>query len=549
MPPEPATRVILHVDMDAFYAAVEVLDDPELAGQPVIVGGTGPRGVVASCSYEARAYGVRSAMPSARARQLCPQAVFVAGRFHRYAEISRSIHAVFQDYTPLVEGISLDEAFLDVTGSERLFGPAPQIAAAIRTRIAQELGLACSVGVAPSKFLAKLASEAAKPSASVQGAVPGPGEVVIRPGEELRFLHPLPIESLWGVGPATAARLRSLGVATVGDLAQLSPDVLEAAIGRAHGRHLGQLARGIDDRPVEPDRATKSVSHEETYPIDRYDRVELRQEVVKMADSVASRLRRSGLVGRTVTLKVRSSDFVTHTRSRSGSENLSDGPTIAARALALLDDEDLSPGIRLLGVGVSNLTATGAEPAQQLQMRLDLDAPAVLGEGFAGESWHRASQAVDAVRGRFGDGAVGPATLIRPDGGPAHQVGDNRWGPLAGAATSDESADDEARGPRAGGQTEPAGAPPSGAKPAAAGLPPTRRRARSRRRCTPNPRRARSRRRRTPVWRQTRGGRITPDPRRGGSRRRGTPNPRRAGSRCRRTPNPRRARGGRAHPR
>jgi DNA polymerase-4 len=435
MPPDQATRTILHVDMDAFYAAVEVLDRPELAGQPVIVGGTGRRGVVASCSYEARAYGVRSAMPSLRARQLCPHAVFLAGRFQRYAEVSQRIHAVFLEFTPLVEGISLDEAFLDVTGAERLFGPAPEMAATIRARIGREVGLSCSVGVAPAKFLAKLASEAAKPQAGAAGPVPGPGVVVIRPGEELPFLHPLPIEALSGVGPATATRLRSLGVSTVGDLAEIPPDVLEAAVGRAHGRQLAQLARGVDDRPVEPDRAVKSVSHEETYAVDLYDRDELRQEIVKMADSVASRLRRAGLAGRTVTLKVRAADFTTRTRSRSGPERLSDAPTIAARAVALLDAEDLSPGVRLLGVGVSNLTEINAEPAHQ--MRLDLDEHPEGGHASGDRSWRDASRAVDAIRGRYGDDSVGPATLLGPATflGPRRlgvkRPGDTQWGPAA----------------------------------------------------------------------------------------------------------------------
>ena len=238
----------------------------------------------------------------------------------------RRIHVIFREYTPLVEGISLDEAFLDVTGATRLFGPATEIAAAIRARVATELGLACSVGVAPVKFLAKLASEAAKPRASLRGVVAGAGVVVVEPGQELRFLHPLPIESLWGVGPATAARLRRLGVTTVGELAAVPADVLEAAVGRAHGSHLGRLAHGIDERSVEPDREVKSVSHEETYPVDRYDRRELGEEIVRMADSVASRMRRAGVVGRTVTLKVRFGDFVTRTRSRSHPESFSDGP-------------------------------------------------------------------------------------------------------------------------------------------------------------------------------------------------------------------------------
>jgi DNA polymerase-4 len=295
---------------------------------------------------------------------------------------------VFLDFTPLVEGISLDEAFLDVTGAERLFGPPLEIAAAIRARIGRELGLSCSVGVAPAKFLAKLASEAAKPKASVQGAVPGPGIVAIRPGEELAFLHPLPIEALSGVGPATAGRLRSLGVSTVGDLANVPRDVLETAVGRAHGRQLAQLARGVDERPVEPDRAVKSVSHEETYAVDLYDRAELRQEIVKMADAVASRLRRAGLAGRTVTLKVRAADFTTRTRSRSGPERLSDAPAIAARAVAMLAAEDVTCGVRLLGVGVSNLSDTGAEPGQQ--MRLDLDRPAGGGYEPGRRSWRDA---------------------------------------------------------------------------------------------------------------------------------------------------------------
>jgi DNA polymerase IV len=427
VPPDPATRTILHVDMDAFYAAVEVLDDPKLAGQPVIVGGTGRRGVVASCSYEARAYGVRSAMPSGRARQLCPQAVFVSGRHHRYAEMSGRIHSIFMDFTPLVEGISLDEAFLDVTGSQRLFGSAPDVAVAIRSRIASELGLACSVGVAPVKFLAKLASEAAKPGASLKGVVAGAGVVVVRPGEELGFLHPLPIESLWGVGPATAARLRRLGVSTVEELAAVPSDVLETAVGRAHGRHLGRLSHGIDERSVEPDRAVKSVSHEETYPVDRYDRQDLRQEIVRMADSVGSRLRGAGLAGRSVTLKVRSADFVTRVRSRSGPESLSDGPSIAAVAVALLDGENLSSGVRLLGVGVSNLTPLGEFAAQQ--MRLALDGPGRPGPPARDRPWRDASRAVDAVRSRFGAAAVGPATLVGPAGLGGKQPGATQWGP------------------------------------------------------------------------------------------------------------------------
>jgi DNA polymerase-4 len=410
--------------MDAFYAAVELLDDATLAGRPVIVGGTGRRGVVASCSYEARAYGVHSAMPSARARQLCPHGVFLAGRFSRYADVSRDIHAVFEAYTPLVEGISLDEAFLDVTGAERLFGPAADIAVRIRTRIASELGLRCSVGLAGSKFLAKLASEAAKPRADLRGVVEGPGVFVIWPGEELEFLRPLPIESLWGVGPATATRLRRLGVTTVGDLMEVPEEAICRAVGQAHGRHLAALARAEDDRKVEPNREVKSISHEETYPVDIDDPGHLGSEVVRMADAVATRMRRAGLAGRTVNLKVRFGDFVTRTRSQTVPIALAEGPAIASVGLALLAGVDVTPGVRLLGVGVSNLTPLAVDDAALVdQLHLDLG-----GQG-PGKDWRPAAGAMEAVRARYGDDAVGPASLLRDGGLRVKRPGDTQWGP------------------------------------------------------------------------------------------------------------------------
>lgn len=429
------SRAILHVDMDAFYASVEILDNPDLQGKPVIVGGAGARGVVASCSYEARAYGVRSAMPSSRARRLCPHAVFVAGRYDRYSEVSRQIHAVFESFTPLVEGISLDEAFLDVTGSIRLFGPAPHIAAEIRKRIQSDLGLGCSVGVAPSKFLAKLASEAAKPRSSLKGVVPGQGVVIVQPGSELVFLHPLPIEALWGVGPATAERLRRLGVTTVGELATLPPATVEAAVGKASGSHLLRLANGIDDRHVEPDREVKSISHEETYAVDRTDADGLHTEAVRMSDSVASRMRKAGLTGRTVTLKIRYGDFRTLTRSKTLPKGIQDGHAVATVACELLEAVDLGEGIRLLGVGVSNLTADGLQP---LQMQLfpesggGLSTEAGAGEGFGGEEqvkWRSATGAIDSIRDRFGDSAVAPAATVGAGGIRVKRTGDTQWGP------------------------------------------------------------------------------------------------------------------------
>jgi DNA polymerase-4 len=402
--------------MDAFFAAVEVLVDPSLAGKPVVVGGSGSRGVVASCSYEARSYGVRSAMPSLRARRLCPHAVFVAGRYELYQEHSRRLHAVLAEFTPLIEGISLDEAFLDVRGARRLLGSGPEIAAAIRARVLAETGLSCSVGVASSKFLAKLASEAAKPRAGPPGKPPAPGlgVKVVEPGRELAFLHPLPVGALWGVGPATRRRLDRFGVRTVGDLAAMPEATLVGALGEAHGRHLHALAWAHDDRPVEPDRAVKSVSHEETYATDHYTLAPLHDEALRMADAVASRLRATAIAGRTVTLKVRFASFQTVTRSRTVPAPIDTGPAIARVAHELLAEVDPSPGVRLLGVGVSNLVPRPAE-----QLRLD-------DVGSTGT----AARAVDEVRRRFGDRAVGPAALLRGDEGLAvKRRGDQQWGP------------------------------------------------------------------------------------------------------------------------
>ena len=409
---------ILHVDMDAFYASVEVLLDPSLAGKPIIVGGAGDRGVVASCSYEARAYGIHSAMPSTRARRLCPHAVFLSGRHDLYAEYSRRIHDVFSEFTPLVEGIALDEAFLDVSGAHRLFGSGEQIAHAIRDRVRAEVHLECSVGVATIKLLAKLASKAAKPKATFKGRAPGAGVVVVEPGRELAFLHPLPVESLWGVGPATATRLRRFGVTTIGDLAAVPVASLVGALGDALGRHLHELSHGRDPRPVEPDREVKSISHEETYAHDFVEHPPLRNEAVRMADAVAARLRKARLAGRTVTVKVRFHDFSTITRSHSLPAAVDSGPVIARAAVALLDQVDVTPGVRLLGVGVSNLVEDGAR-----QLSLE-----DVGDEAA---WTDASRAVDAIRSRFGADAVGPAALARDGQLRVKREGDTQWGPDA----------------------------------------------------------------------------------------------------------------------
>ena len=420
-------RTILHVDMDAFFVSVELLDRPELRGRPVVVGGNGNRGVVAAASYEARAYGVHSAMPSVTARRLCPDAVFLPGRHGRYAEVSARIMATFAEVTPLVEPISLDEAFLDVSGAMRLHGPAPAIADQLRRRVADREGLTCSVGIAPNKFLAKLASEQAKPKASPSGPVPGRGVYVVDPSAVDRFLAPLPVAAVWGVGPATRAKLERLGIATVGDLGAVPVDALRAAVGDAVGRHLHDLAHGIDERPVEPDLAPKSVSHEETFEVDLHHPDEVADHLVRMADSVAGRLRYLGLAGRTVNVKVRyTTDFRTITRARTLSDPTDDAGEILREARLLVSEVDLSPGIRLVGVGVTNL-ADGA--VRQLSFDVgdaDESAPA---------DRDRANRAVDEVRERFGDRAIGPARLVGAEGLRRFEVGQQQWGPTGPGPT------------------------------------------------------------------------------------------------------------------
>jgi DNA polymerase IV len=408
-------RTILHVDMDAFFVSVELLRRPELRGKPVVVGGTGTRGVVAAANYEARAYGVFSAMPSARARRLCPHAVFLPGDHRHYGEVSGRVMRVFRSFTPLVEPLSLDEAFLDVTGARRALGDGLTIGRQVRAEVLSQEGLACSVGVAPSKMVAKLASQAAKPKASPAGPVAGHGVYVVAAGAEEAFLRPLPAQALWGVGPATLARLERLGVRTIGGLADLPESALVGSLGTANGRHLSHLARGIDARPVEPDQKPRSVSYEETFATDHHDTGTLATEVVRMADAVAWRLRQSGVAARTVTLKVRFGDFRTLTRSTTLPAPVDEGPALARAALALLAGIDPAPGVRLLGVSGTGLVE-GA--AHQLTFD-DLDGPA----------WHQASGAVDAVRERFGDHAIGPASAVGSRGLRVKRPGQGQWGP------------------------------------------------------------------------------------------------------------------------
>lgn len=404
--------------MDAFYASIEILRRPELRGQPVIVGGEGRRGVVAAASYEARYYGVRSAMPSVQARRLCPAAIFIGGDHAHYQEVSGRIFDIMHRMTPMIEPLSLDEAFLDVTAARRLFGTGRQIATALRSSVYEEVGLWCSAGVARNKFLAKLCSEHAKPSPSKQGPVPGHGVFVLAPRDELTFLHALPARALWGVGPATMAKLDRLGVVSVGDIAALPIDTLVSAVGSSTGHHLYELSHARDDRPVNPDRETKSISHEETFARDRFDREELATDIVRLSDAIGGRLRKSKLMGRTVAIKVRFGDFRTISRSHTIEPATDSGAQIARIAQGLLDDVDISQGVRLLGVAATGL---GAETYRQLTLDEADDEP----QG----DWRQAEAAIDEIRERFGSGAIGPAALVEPGEGLRTRSGNEKpWG-------------------------------------------------------------------------------------------------------------------------
>lgn len=407
--------------MDAFFVSVELRRRPELRGLPVVVGGTGPRGVVAAASYEARRYGVYSAMPGSIARRLCPSAVFLPGDHELYSAVSREVHEIFHEATPDVEPLALDEAFLDVTGSIRLLGEGTVIGRYLRERISTELDLSCSVGVAPNKFLAKLASVAAKPKATPDGVLAGAGVFEVRPGHELEFLHPLAVQRLWGVGPATLERLQRLGVVTVGDLYRLGEPMLVSALGTASGKHLFALSTGTDDRPIEPDRAMKSIGHEETFARDLHETGELHTELVRLSDGVATRLRAAGTGARTLTLKVRFAGFVTITRSTTLPSAVATAAAIQAAVGPLLARIDPTPGVRLLGVHASNF----AEPMEQL--RLD-DLFAEADQVPAGD-WTEASAAIDAIRERFGNAAIGPASTVSSSGLRLVRRGAQQWGP------------------------------------------------------------------------------------------------------------------------
>jgi len=391
---------VLHVDMDAFYASVEIRDRPELAGQPVIVGGTGGRGVVLSASYQARAFGVGSAMPVGRARRLCPRAVFVPPRHRVYAAASKEVMAIFGAVTPVVEPLALDEAFLDVSGALRRLGPQyppARIAAHIRAQVAQQQGLTCSVGVAPSKFVAKIASARCKPD----------GLLVVPQAGVLDFLHPLPVAALWGVGERAGEVLARLGLRTVGDIAHTPLDTLQRELGVAHGTHLAALAWGRDERAVTPRVPEKSIGAEETFDTDIGDPVRIRRELLRLSGRTAHGLRAGGYVARTVSVKLRLASFKTMTRSRTLPYPTDVAREIYTTACSLYEASGLDRGtpLRLVGVRVSGLV-----PAADANTQLTFDDKPV--------GWREAERVVDKIASRFGDRAVRPAALVEDPDGP-----------------------------------------------------------------------------------------------------------------------------------
>lgn len=384
--------VILHVDMDAFYASVAELDHPEYKGKALVVG-AGTRGVVLSANYEARKFGIRAAMPVGRAKRMAPHAIFIAPEHHRYSEISERVMAIFHSYTPLVEPISLDEAFLDVTGSQKLFGTGREIAAKIREQVEKEEGITCSVGLAQSKFIAKLASQHCKPN----------GLLEIKPDRILEFLHPLPVRAIWGVGPKTAESLERLGLHTVSDIAHTPRATLIRALGDATGASLYELAWGRDYRDVIPDEPEKSIGNEETFSEDLDNPEEILREFLRMTEKATARLRERSLFAKTISIKIKFADFSSLTRSKTvpiAIDNTHDTYEVVKALYLALRNEGAR--IRLVGVSFSHL---------------QVGAPVQLELGARERGWREADSAIDRAQARFGRGSVRPGRLISPESG------------------------------------------------------------------------------------------------------------------------------------
>jgi DNA polymerase-4 len=378
--------------MDAFYASIEQRDDPSLAGKPVIVGGvTGPRGVVSAASYEARRHGVHSAMPISKARRLCPDGIYLSGDMEKYRAVSERLRSILSSYTPLVEPLSLDEAFLDVTAGMKLWGSAEKIGREIKERVRSELNLTASVGIAPNKFLAKMASDRRKPD----------GLVVIRPGEETEFLRDLPVRMIHGVGKVAARRIAERGIGTIGRLAEVSREELRRLFGK-QGERLHELSRGIDESEVVAEGEAKSISHEITFDVDIGDTKQLRKTLARLSDRVSARLRQEDLVARTIGVKVRLADFTTISREHTLSEPVDADDQIFSVAWGLFRDVPLGKQkVRLLGVAASGLDI----PSAQLSLFSE-----------SGERSRRTMTAIDNIRRKFGDRAIGRASQAPPPG-------------------------------------------------------------------------------------------------------------------------------------
>ena len=384
-------KQIIHLDMDAFYPAVEVLDNPQLKGKPVIVGGSKERGVVSSASYEARKFGVHSAQPMAEAMRRCPEGIVLPGRMQRYQEVSKQIFEIFYQFTPLVEPLSIDEAFLDVTGSTRLLGPPVEIARKIKEMVVTETRLTVSAGVAPSKFVAKIASDMDKPDG-----------LTVVPSDQVReFLDPLPIKKMWGVGEKTQGALSRLNVRTFRDLSRMPVKFLERKFGK-HGVKMHQLSMGIDDREVVPEHDVKSVGHEVTFARDILDSDQAKKELLSLSNKVARRMRRKNISGKTITLKVKYSDFVQITRSSTIPAVTDDGLEIYATVCRLLEKTKVGKRpVRLLGVSLSQLSIFGVE--HQLSL---------FQQDGAAQRRKELNTALDSLTDKFGEKSIRPGTLF-----------------------------------------------------------------------------------------------------------------------------------------
>ena len=389
--------MILHIDMDAFYASVEQLDDPTLKGQCVIVGGRSNRGVVSAASYEARKFGVHSAMPIFQAKQKCPQGVFVYPRMQRYKEISRKVMALLKAFSPLVETVSIDEAYLDITGSERLFGSAENIGRQIKMTISDHIHLTCSVGIAPNRFLAKIASDMDKPD----------GLTIIRPEDVDGFIATLPIRKVPGVGAKTHQQLTTMGIRTLGDVCLWPQKTVRQRLGK-YGQRLFELACGIDHTPVAPNAPHKSVSSEETLAADIADKSQLWPYLLKHSEDVARQLRRQSVRAKTVTLKIKTADFKVVTRSKTLVQSTQSTKVIYAAARRLLQPYHLSQKVRLIGVGTSGLTVS------KLPVQQDLFTSA----HTSPDGWEKVDQTVDSIIEKFGKSAIRRGTLKKK---PPHE--------------------------------------------------------------------------------------------------------------------------------